>query len=87
MSQVRCHGSSGIGRSGVFVAADVVLRKLRALRPDDISGAKEAVNLKNLVIELRRRALAMRACAVLCCAVLGHAWAVLRHLCAWVARC
>ena len=54
---------SGIGRSGVFVAADVVLRKLRALAPEDTSGARKAVNLKDLVIELRR-------CALPCAGVL-----------------
>jgi hypothetical protein len=38
----------------VYLAADVVLRKLRALNPEDTSGARKAVNLKDLVIELRR---------------------------------
>ncbi len=38
----------------MYLAADVVLRKLRALNPEDTSGARKAVNLKDLVIELRR---------------------------------
>lgn len=38
----------------MYLAADVVLRKLRSLHPDDASGAKKAVDLKDLVIELRR---------------------------------
>lgn len=53
------HCSAGIGRTGTFVAIDVVLKRLRSLDGKDIKGAEAAVSMKRLVTHLRKQRLGM----------------------------
>ncbi|KAL0030296.1 hypothetical protein WJX77_008043 [Trebouxia sp. C0004] len=53
------HCSAGIGRTGTFVAIDVVMKRLRHLDAKDVKGAESAVSMKRLIAHLRKQRIGM----------------------------